>query len=235
MVFPGGKVDAGDSDAGFERLVEPVHPRAPLLEGDPRALAIAAAREGLEEAGILPLRGAPLEAAGGVERLRARSSEIGFQAALAEVAEAGARLALGALVPWARWVTPVAEARRFDARFYLLELPEGQVGRHDEHETTQSFWASPEDALAMAERGEIFLAPPTTRTLELLLPAASFADASAIAARQSLRPICPTFVPSDEGGYLALPGDPAHEVSERRVDGPTRFVLRDGRFVSAEA
>jgi hypothetical protein len=33
---------------------------------------------------------------------------------------------------------------------------------------------------------------------------------------------------------LTLPGDPEHEVAERRVDGPTRFVLRDGRFVGEE-
>jgi hypothetical protein len=33
---------------------------------------------------------------------------------------------------------------------------------------------------------------------------------------------------------LALPGDPEHELSERRVEGPTRFVLRDGRFVSED-
>jgi hypothetical protein len=33
---------------------------------------------------------------------------------------------------------------------------------------------------------------------------------------------------------LALPGDPTHEVRERRVAGGTRFVLRDGRFVSSD-
>jgi hypothetical protein len=60
----------------------------------------------------------------------------------------------------------------------------------------------------------------------------------ATAARQSLGSICPRFMPGDEGPapapYLALPGDPSHEVRERRVDGSTRFVLRDGMFVSAE-
>ena len=39
-------------------------------------------------------------------------------------------------------------------------------------------------------------------------------------------------VPGDEL-VLALPGDPAHDVAEARVAGSTRFVLRDGRLVSA--
>jgi hypothetical protein len=152
------------------------------------------------------------------------------------VAARGLRLALDALVPWARWITPEAESRRFDARFYLLELPAGQVGQHDQHETTESFWDAPARILERAARGEFFLAPPTARTLELLAGAGDVATAMAIARRQSLAPICPRFVAADGGGapYLALPGDPSHEVTERRVDGPTRYVLRDGRFVAED-
>src|SRR5262249_2792311 len=136
--------------------------------------------------------------------------------------------------PWARWITPEAESRRFDARFFLLELPLGQVGRHDEHETTMSFWARPAGILDRAARGEIFLAPPTTRTLELLAGEADVASALVLAGGQSLRPICPSFVPDASAPFLALPGDPEHPVRERRVAGPTRFVLREGRFVSEE-
>ncbi len=137
-------------------------------------------------------------------------------------------------MPWARWITPEAEARRFDARFYLLELPPGQVGRHDEHETTHSFWARPAAILERAVRGEIFLAPPTTRTLELLAAVASVQAARDLAAAQSLRPICPRFVPDERAPFLALPGDPTHEEREKRVAGTTRFVLRDGRFVGED-
>jgi hypothetical protein len=38
----------------------------------------------------------------------------------------------------------------------------------------------------------------------------------------------------DGAPYLALPGDPSHEVRERRVEGSTRFELRDGMFLSAK-
>jgi hypothetical protein len=150
------------------------------------------------------------------------------------LARRGLRLALHELVPWARWITPAAESRRYDARFFLCALPPSQVGRHDEHETTMSFWARPRALLDRSVRGEIFLAPPTTRSLELLASTPDVRAACALAAEQSLRPICPLFVPDDVAPFLALPGDPAHAVRERRVAGPTRFVLREGRFVGED-
>jgi 8-oxo-dGTP pyrophosphatase MutT (NUDIX family) len=231
VVFPGGKVDAADADGAWDALAGAPHPRVASMAGEasPRALAIAACREALEEAAILPTD--PPIAADRAEALRKDAAGASLASLLARD---GLRLAIDRLVPWARWVTPEAEARRFDARFFLLELPPGQLGRHDDHETTMSFWARPADVLARFERGEIFLAPPTTRTLELLAGEATIAGATELAARQSLEPVCPIFVPDATGGFLALPGDPSHTVRERRVDGPTRFVLRDGRFVGAD-
>jgi len=100
-----------------------------------------------------------------------------------------------------------------------------------------SLWARPADVLDKAARGEFFLAPPTSRTLELLAGARDVHGALSLAARQTLRPICPRFVPGDETSppFIALPGDPAHEVRECRVDGPSRYVLRDNRFVGEDA
>jgi hypothetical protein len=72
------------------------------------------------------------------------------------------------------------------------------------------------------------------RCLELLSSCANVAAAVALAEQQSLLPVQPALVPDDQGGFLALPGDPAHDVKEKRVAGPSRFVLRDGRFVSAD-
>ncbi|MFO0757051.1 MAG: hypothetical protein U0359_11215 [Byssovorax sp.] len=236
VVFPGGKVDPADGDERWAERTTAPHRRAERFAtpgASPRTLAIAACRETLEEGGIVPLDPpGPALDPGELDALRAEllAAPGTFASALAR---RGRKLALDALVPWARWVTPTAEARRFDARFFLLELPAGQEGRHDERETTHSFWASPADVLARFARGEIFLAPPTTRTLELLAGAGTVERAFALAGEQSLAPICPTFVPGDPP-FLALPGDPRHEIPERRVTGPTRFVLRDGRFVSED-
>ena len=235
LVFPGGKVDASDDAIVWDALVTQPHPRSVIFAGGltGKVLGIAAARETLEEGAILPV-----------------SSEIddsGVQALLTELAagaslssalvQRGLRLSLGELVPWGRWITPEAESRRFDARFFLLRLPRGQVGRHDAYETTMSFWERPKTVLARAEGGEFFLAPPTARTLELLATVDDVGGAMALAERQSLQPICPRFVVpvGDEPAYVALPGDPSHEVRERWVEGPTRYVLREGRFVVEEA
>ena len=61
--------------------------------------------------------------------------------------ERGLRLATDRLEALWRWITPQVEARRYDTRFYLLALPDGQLGRHDERETTRSFWATPRELL----------------------------------------------------------------------------------------
>ncbi len=230
IVFPGGKVDDGDRDAAWSDVVDAVSGRSLDFcagEDEARASAIAAARELIEEAGLLP---ADIDEET-VEAVRAEAS--GDAPLSAVIRRRGLRLALGSLHPFARWVTPVAEPRRFDARFYLLALPSNQRGRHDDHETTHSFWASPTEVLERFARGEVQLAPPTTRSLELLVDAASVAEALTIADRQDLRPVCPSFVAS-EPPMLTLPGDPAHPESETIVAGPSRFVLRDGRFVSED-
>ena len=240
VVFPGGKLDPGDRNLPLP-LATDLDPRGlALVEGgqarpdafaELRALAVAACREALEEAAILPVAGPRLDA-DDVSSMR-RELEAGKPLEALLIARS-ATLDLAALIPFARWVTPEAERRRFDARFFLLRLPEGQVGQHDDRETTQGFWDTPRGVLERFERGEIQLAPPTTRSLEVLLDVTTFEGAREIAGAQSLSPICPRFVPADPP-VLALPGDPAHSIAEVRVAGPTRFVLRDGRFVGEDA
>ena len=235
LVFPGGKVDVADADPAWRAVSTGAAERGVLLAGqsgpDPLTLAVAACRELLEEAALLPVRGGSL----GDDELRALRDALRSRASLPdELARRSLLLDTGALVPFGRWVTPEAESRRFDARFYVLEAPRGQAGLHDGHETTTSFWAPPDDVLERSVRGEVLLAPPTVRCLEILSGATSTGDALARAAQQSLLPICPLFVPDAEAPYLALPGDPRHPIDERRIDGPTRFVLRDGRFVSEQ-
>ena len=174
-------------------------------------------------------------------RLTPRLSRALLADALAEGADLGRelrgrgwRLDLARLVPWARWITPELEPQRFDTRFFLLPLPPGPGGRHDEHETTRSFWASPAAVLERARAGEIFLAPPTDAYPRAARrrPRRSPSARSPRARGRSLVPVCPHLRRGDGPPYLALPGDPAHPEPDARVAGPTRFVLRDGRFVS---
>lgn len=230
IVFPGGKVDESDGTLPAPLTVgTAVAP--PAWSDDavsPRALLVAAARELVEEAGLFPADIGTAAAHALQDRLR---DKVSLDEALTD---AGVAIDLARFVPFARWVTPTAEARRFDARFFLLRATDGQDARPDERETTLGFWAAPTEVLARFQRGDIQLAPPTTRCLELLEPASSTAAAFAIAATQSLRSTCPLFVAGDPP-FLSLPGDPTHPERERTVDGPSRFVLRDGRFVSEDA
>lgn len=232
LVFPGGKVDAKDQDPGWFHRTTAVDPRSALFSSDPAhalALAVAACRETLEEGCILPTQN--IVSAEVVGELLRDAQKEGFLETLIrrEIVLDVARMA-----PLARWVTPEAESRRFDARFYLLALPEGQIGKHDEHETTMSMWATPKDVLDAAAEGRFFLAPPTSRTLELLANERDVHGAFQLAERQTLLSVCPEFV-AENPPFIALPGDPAHSIREKRVDGPTRYVLRDGRFVSEDA
>ncbi len=231
-MFPGGKVDASDGDAAWDRHTTSPAPRSDAFETAQtraRALAIAACRELLEEGAIVPVVGDAIEDEAALS-LRAKVRE--GNPLRDELARRKLVLDIGRLVPFGRWVTPEAESRRFDARFYLLPLPPGQRGHHDDHETTTSFWATPQAVLERWMAGKISMAPPTTRALELLSSVGSIAEALALAEAQSLQPICPVFVPDEKAPFLALPGDPAHPIAERRIGGSTRFVLRDGRFVS---
>lgn len=227
IVFPGGKVDASDAAADWEPLT--TAPR----DAAHRAHAVAACRESLEEARVLPIEGGAL-ADDVLEDLRRRHAD--DPAALrAFLAAQRLRLDLGALHPIARWVTPVAESRRYDTLFFLAVAPRGQSGAHDETETTASFWAAPAEVLRRFDAGEVQLAPPTHRTLDLLSSARRADEAVALAARACLDPVCPRLVPCGDTLALVLPGDPEHEVRETRVPGPSRYVLRGERWRSEDA
>ncbi len=233
VVFPGGKLDAEDGSPTMRDHTDGLHQRSTSIsddEGHALALTVCACRESLEEAAILPAVPAP-DAAASLS-LRKVLEERGDFGAL--LAREGLTLQTRALVPFARWLTPVAEQRRFDARFYLTALPNGQAGLHDDRETTSSVWATPRKMLDAYQAGQLFLAPPTIRAFEVLIDVASIEAALALASEQSLLPICPELVSTDPP-TLALPGDPEHSVEATRVAGPTRFVLRDGKFVSEDA
>lgn len=241
IVFPGGKLDAGDGGAQWEDLV--TTPREPQASGAPftsdqmhlRALAIAACRESLEEAAILPVAGEGARRVDGAALDALRKDLDKDAGALARFLEARAlRLDLAALRPFARWITPEAEARRFDARFFLAVAPAGQSGAHDEHETMASFWATPVEVLRRFHAGEVQLAPPTHRILTLLGELKDAAEAVAFADTSNLDPICPRLVPQGDTLALLLPGDPEHEVREARVPGRSRYVLRGERWLSEE-
>ena len=235
VVFPGGKLDASDMDPGWAgAATAPLRPHTPIADDEAtlRGLAVAACREALEEAAILPLAGRQLSHD---ELLAWRARAAAGESLLSLLTARGARLDLAALHPMARWITPIAEARRFDTRFFLYVAEAALTGAHDDHETTASFWAAPAEVLRRFEAGELQHAPPTHRTLEILATARDARAAVALANAACLDPVCPRLVTHrDSRGDtlgLALPGDPEHEVPESRSPGSSRYVLRGDRFL----
>ena len=237
VVFPGGKLDPLDqTNIWTDRGTEPLAwGRGDLAAEDggssatARALGVCACRETLEEAALLLADGTVDDA--DVVALRERSVT-DPTAIAAFLSERRLRLALDRLIPFSRWVTPTAEARRYDTRFFLAPAPSGQKGAHDERETTASFWATPRALLALFAAEKVQLAPPTQRTLDILSTVHTVADAESLARSAPLAPICPELVTLEEGSLaLVLPGDPRHSDARRILDGSTRYVKHGARWL----
>lgn len=172
-VFPGGGVDERDFDADESSWIGPSAATWAAALAAPedlaKALVCAAVRETFEESGVLlagpgpgsvvaDTRGDDWEA----DRLALIDRSLGFADFLGK---RGLVLRSDLLKPWAHWITPEAEERRFDTRFFVAVLPEGQRTRDVGGEADRVEWRAPAEALAMGDRGEIFLMPPTYRVL----------------------------------------------------------------------
>ena len=232
-VFPGGKVDPSDAEpswcARVDRPTEEITER--LGESDTEVglgLLIAAVRETVEEAGVLLA-----SVAEGVD-LSATRERLHGGASFWELAgDVDMKIDSTALTPYARWITPKMESRRFDTRFYIAVLPEEQSASHDGTETTSATWLRPAGAIDDMHAGRIKLAPPTVRTLQWL---AQFDDAkSVIVDALSRKPplVRPRLVTGEDGWFLALPGDPEHPEREPVLPGATRMVFDNGAWRDA--
>jgi len=168
-VFPGGTVHADDMGWGDE-------------------IRMAAVREMFEEVGILVARrGSRFAVEKDCEQVRAIiEGGKSFGEALREL-----RLepALDQLVLFARWVTPAQLRRRYDARFFLAELPAGQEVRAQEGEVVSWTWTTPGRAIASPE---ITLVYATQTVLESV---ASEPDAARLFSAARRRKEVPTVEP----------------------------------------
>jgi len=211
-VFPGGSVDASDGgeiawagpDAGeWGRLLDAPGPLA-------RALVCAAVRETFEESGVLlagpadPGAGPVLARTGDDEWEADRRALLAGSLTLAELLRRR-RLVLRSdlLRPWARWVTPVTEERRYDTRFFAAALPDGQHARDVGGEADETAWMEPGAALAAAKRREIALMPPTAVTLGELRACGDVP--AALAARRRITALIPEVYLANGAAWLTVP------------------------------
>jgi 8-oxo-dGTP pyrophosphatase MutT (NUDIX family) len=204
-VFPGGKVDVGDRRRG----------------GDP--LRIAGIRETFEECGILLAGragdGAMLSAAALAELLARQSSVSDFGAF---VARAGLTAATDMLVPFAHWITPADQPKRFDTHFFLAPAPADQVARHDGREAIVVHWLTAEGAIAAARRGEIKLVLPTRLNLLKLGRSKTVAEALDAARRSEIVTVEPDLVETADGPAFRIPAAADYGVTEVLVSSYRR-------------
>ena len=83
-------------------------------------------------------------------------------------AEEGLTIACDLLAYFSHWLTPEMAPRRFDTRFFLAAMPEGQQTLADTDETADEHWVEPAQALAWAASGHWQMIDPTLRSLETL-------------------------------------------------------------------
>ena len=227
-VFPGGKLDAADCDAAhhphFDRDAALLH--AALGESDTDqatacGLFVAALRETFEESGVLfaSATGASTAAAGSEFHARLAAQQL--------------RLHTSAVHPWTRWITPLMPSvtnKRFDTRFFIAAMPQGQLAAHDNIEATESAWLQPRTALQQYWDREIELAPPQIMSLAQLSRHATVASALAEAASRPPPVIMPEAFNEDGARVICYPGDAQHSVRARAMPGPSRLFWRNKRF-----
>ena len=212
-VFPGGSVDPADygAELGWQGP-SPAEFGARLGASAEvaRALVCAAVRETFEESGVL-LAGepdGPLAAPSGPAWEADRMAVAAGALTLAELlSRRGLVLRADLLVPWARWITPEGEPRRFDARFFAAALPDGQEPVGHAAEADHVAWLRPADAIGAAKAGELSLLPPTAATLgEFASAVAAGAGlADILSTRRVIEPVQPRLVLEDGAAWLVLP------------------------------
>jgi hypothetical protein len=109
------------------------------------------------------------------------------------------------LRPFAHWITPPVEPRRYDTKFFAAALPVGQDARHVSGEADEASWLTPSAALAEFSAGTRPMLPPTIHTLGQLAPFPDVAAALAGSPPQPMEPISPTFEETPDGRWAVLP------------------------------
>ncbi len=218
LVFPGGKLAKGDSDARLRGLID----GADSYTDEELALAACAIREAFEESGILlARRGGALLSAAEVDALDQYRAPLNDESLpLADFLEAnGLRLAADTLVRFARWITPDMMPKRFDTWFFIAAAPEGQLGAHDGYESVDSVWVTPEQAIAEPERWTVIF--PTRMNLLKLGQSKTVAAALSAAASKPVITVTPWVEPREGGAVLRIQpdagyGDPQEPLSNVR-------------------
>ena len=214
LVFPGGKIDDGDTDV--REFCDGVENADDTSLG----LMAGAIREAFEECGILLARDKGTLVTG--ERLaeldhyrdEIHKGEISLRAFCEQEQ---LTLACDQLQEFAHWITPEMMPKRFDTHFYLAAAPADHLAAHDGHESVDSVWISPGAALKGDNDGTYTIIFPTRLNVEMLGESNSVEEAMIMAKAYSIVSVLPWIEQRDDGKYLCIPAEAGYSLSEERM------------------
>lgn len=225
-VFPGGSVDDSDDHVDFQTISEhrTEAEACRLLDLAKGGLAyyIAAIRECFEEAGVLLARikgddqAIQLTHVSYTSRYELHRDAVndGSLSFIDMVQQENLIMDAGEMHYVARWITPLGPPRRFDARFFVARMPEGQEPIHDNRETVHAAWLSPRDILAQVARGKMTLMSPTLRMIKCL----ALFDNTDQVIRAAMANLPDERARVDDGGRIVLPGEPGYENGAENIE-----------------
>lgn len=230
-VFPGGKLD--EDDGQLESICDGLSDADASvqlsLEQGGLSYWAACIRECFEEAGVL----LAVDSSGNMLDLASEQAQKHFadlrhklnagDIGMADICQGeGLKLATSRLAYCAHWITPEAEKRRYDTRFFIAATPANQHAVHDGSETVDSYWVSAREALEQMQRGDINMIPPTFKNLQAIADFTSSEDI--LQAQKQRKPedipaITPRLFKSESGelmlelpdGNIPLPSRPGRK------------------------
>lgn len=227
-VFPGGVVDPRDADDVPWAGPDPATWAAPFAADVAltRALVCAAVRETFEESGVL-LAGPDATSVVGDTTGSGWEDErlalLDRRTALLDVLHRHLLVLRADLLrPWAHWITPEGEPRRYDTRFLVAALPSGQRTRDVGGEADRVVWMCPADAVAAFDRGALALLPPTLVTLRELAAYPTVEAVLDAAADRRIAPVLPTLAGDAATARAVLPDGSDVPLPPAVARGPQR-------------
>ncbi len=254
-VFPGGRVDKEDGSLEACTMCKGITPEeaaqklgGPLSPEEYLAHWIAGIRELFEEAGILMA----YDQNNNLLQLKNPDDQNRFsdhrnllqkgERTIYQIAQQEKLLlALDQLYYYAHWITPEARSERFDTRFFLSRLPEGQETSFDQKETIAEVWMMPRRAFEENVKGNMALSPPALKIMEDLSRYNTIEEVLDTLIEKDIQPILPILTLVSNEPVILLPWDPEYEIFERGNipsnnhgrpsrpgDHTTRLILRRG-------
>lgn len=222
-VFPGGKVDDSDAMPWLPNCLDVANWDNDFVQA--QAHGVAAVRELFEEAGVLAAKAAGVAPTS--DKLAMWRQELSQKVVTWQQLAKREQLTVE-LKHWryfAHWITPSMEPKRFDTRFFVIEMPARQEASPDGVEITSVIWRGPEQALREHAAGKLMLPPPTWYCLFELSLMRNMQDALDPSQTAKVAMILPKIAMQEQGLSVLMPWDAEYATAEGEGQPIPKSVL----------